>query len=66
MNAEIEDPGAATIEAIVGEAPLALPESIDALEGAVGLLEEEIEQSGLKAARAAEKAITSGKRGGKV
>ncbi len=59
MSGAIEDPGADTIEAIVGEAPLALPESIDALEGAVDLLEEEIEQ--------AEKAIIrSGKRGGKV
>ena len=59
MSGAIEDPGADTIEAIVGEAPLALPASIDALECAVDLLEEEIEQ--------AEKAIIrSGKRGGKV
>ncbi len=60
MSGAIEDPGAETIEAIVGEAPLALPESIDALEGAVSLLEDEIEQAEKKAI------IASGKRGGKV
>ena len=59
MSDATENPGAETIEAIVGEAPLALPESIDALEGAVDLLEEEIEQ-------AEQAIIRSGKRGGKV
>ena len=59
MSSAIEDPGAEVIAAIVGEAPLALPESIDALEEAIDGLEDEIEQ--------AEKAIIrSGKRGGKV
>ena len=62
MNAEIEDPGQETIDAIVGEAPLALPEAIDALEDAVEELEVEIQRAGAKAAKAA----TSGKRGGKV
>ena len=59
MSGAIEDPGAEIIAAIVGEAPLALPESIDRLEEAVEGLEEEIEK--------VEKAIIlSGKRGGKV
>ena len=59
MSGAIEDPGAEVIAAIVGEAPLALPESIDRLEDAVDGLEDEIET--------AEKAIIrSGKRGGKV
>ncbi len=60
MSNAIEDPGAETIAAIVGEAPLALPESIDRLEDAVTGLEDEIEEAEKKAI------IASGKRGGKV
>ena len=63
MSGAIEDPGAEIIAAIVGEAPLALPESIDALEEAVEGLEDEIQKAGESAAKAA---IRSGKRGGKV
>jgi hypothetical protein len=58
----VEDPGAETIAAIVGEAPLALPQSIDRLEDAIEGLEDEIQEAGEQAAKAA----VSGKRGGKV
>ena len=52
MSGAIEDPGAEVIAAIVGEAPLALPESVDYEEG----LEEDEECP----------APVTGKRGGKV
>ncbi len=65
MSNAIEDPGAEIIDAIVGEAPLALPESIDRLESAVEDLEATIDVAGRKAAKAAQAAV-SGKRGGKV
>ena len=59
MASDQENPGADLIAELVGDPPLALPESIDALEDAVEALEEELEQ-------AAQAIIRSGKRGGKV
>ena len=54
MSGAIEDPGAEVIAAIVGEAPLALPESIDSPE----LEEDDV--------CCVPDAPVSGKRGGKV